>query len=81
MQEIWTENGDMISRQYAGTDAMKVRVFYFMRSKFMCKCLCYLAGFYAHWKTWHSRHVARWQQLDEALLSQQLQGCVPPRGH
>ena len=24
MQDLWTENGDMISRQYAGTDAMKV---------------------------------------------------------
>jgi hypothetical protein len=27
LSKIWTENGDMISRQYAGTDAMKVADF------------------------------------------------------
>ena len=26
IQQIWTENGNLISRQYAGTDAMKVAI-------------------------------------------------------
>lgn len=31
MQEVWAGNGNMISRQYAGTDAMKVRSAYSLR--------------------------------------------------
>ena len=34
-QELWANNGDVISRQYTGTDAIKVTIAYYMVSSYL----------------------------------------------
>jgi hypothetical protein len=34
-QTMWADNGDAISRQYAGTDAMKVRYIFSFKTRYV----------------------------------------------